>query len=139
MARQKLQPALTAEQDAFVRMEANGCTGAEIIKALWNIEPDDPGYHAKECMISRWRKHPLYAETWKDEVQKQCMPMLTMALRKLKKQASTDEQWLGNKAANDLLAFAKGRVFAEDERTVNVQITGLPDIGTPDGESGTED
>ena len=134
------RPYLTLEQEKMVRMEANGFTAPEIIKELWNIERhEDPiKYHRYECLLSRTRKHPKYAETWKDEVQRQCMPMMSEAMRKLKKQMRNDDQWLGNKAANDLMTFAKNRVFADEERAVTVHIEGMPEIGSPDGESGND-
>lgn len=131
---------LTAEAEQFVRMEANGYTTPEIIKEMWGMtEADDPkAYHNIECKLSRWRKHAKYAEIWKDEVQRQCLPMMSEAIRKLRKQMRQDDQWLGNKAANDLVAFSKARVFADEDKAVTVRIEGMPDLGSPDVESGID-
>ena len=140
MARRKSME-LTTEQDKFVRMEANGYLSPEIIKELWGLTREDgKAYHNAECRLSNWRRHPKYQETWKDEVQRQCLPMMSEALRRIRTQMQKDDQWLGNKAANDLLAFGKSRIFGEEDRAVTVKVEGMPELGSPDdGESGMQD
>lgn len=133
-----IRPELTVEQDRFVRMEANGYTSPEIIMAIWGLkESDDPkAYHNCECKMSRWRKHPKYLETWKDEVSSLSVKLMNKGLSTIRKQMDASEPWLANKAANDGVNFAKSRIFAEDERSISVQITGMPDLGSPDQENG---
>jgi hypothetical protein len=123
---------LTVDQERFVRMEANGIPTLEIIKAIFGLEPDDPEYHSAECKLSRWRKHPKYEECWKDEIRKQCFPLMSKAMRKLNQQVESEEGWLSNKASNDIINIAKQRIFGNEDNTVNVQVTGMPDLGSPD-------
>ena len=127
---------LTVDQDRFIRMEANGYTTPEIILAIWGLkEADDPKeYHNYECKLSRLRKHPMYLETWKDEVGKVSMKLMNKGLKKIMAQIDANEPWLANKAANDGVNFAKSRIFADEDRAITVQIEGLPDIGSPDDE-----
>ena len=122
---------LTVEQNKFVRMEANGYTTPEIIMELWGKTPDDPTYHNLECKLSRWRKHPKYVETWKDEISSVSIKLMNKGLGKILRQMDASEPWLANKAANDGVNFARSRIFVDEERAINVQITGLPDIGSP--------
>ena len=56
------------------------------------------------------------------------------AVQVIKGQLRSDQGWLQNKAANDLLNYGKAQIFGDEERTVHVQIDGLPDIGSPDEE-----
>ena len=73
-------------------------------------------------------------------MQRQCLPMMSEALRRIRTQMQKDDQWLGNKAANDLLAFGKSRIFGEEDRAVTVKVEGMPELGSPDdGESGMQD
>lgn len=123
---------LTVQQDKFVRMEANGYTSEEIIRELWGAGRDDPEYHAYQCRLSRWRQHPAYMEAWKDEISKVSVKLMNKGLGKILHQMDANEPWLANKAANDGVNFAKSRIFADEDRTVNVQINGMPDIGSPD-------
>ena len=131
-----MNPLLTVDQDRAVRMEANGYTTPEIILAIWGLkEADDPKeYHNYECKLSRLRKHPMYLETWKDEVGKVSIKLMNKGLKKIMAQMDANEPWLANKAANDGVNFARSRVFAEEDRAISVKIEGMPDLGTPDGE-----
>ena len=128
----KKNPNLTVKQEQFVRMEANGMNGTQIIPILFGLHPDDPGWHAAECTLSRWRQHPKYAEVWKDEVGHKVFPMLSKAINKLNAQVDSNTDWLANKAANDIVNFAGKKIFGNDENTVTVNIQGMPDIGSPD-------
>ena len=123
---------LTKEQDRFVRMEANGYTTPEIIKDLWGKDSSDPEYHAIECKLSRWRKHPAYMETWKDEIGRISVKLMNKGLGKILHQMDSEKEWLANKAANDGVTFARSRIFAEEDRAITVQVSGMPEIGSPD-------
>lgn len=129
---------LTVQQDKFVRMEANGYTTPEIIMELWGMKKaDDPkAYHNLECKLSDWRKHPKYMDTWKDEIASVSVKLMNKGLGKILHQMDSDMDWLANKAANDGVNFARSRIFADEDRAINVQITGMPDIGSPDQDDG---
>jgi len=137
---------LTVEQDLFARMEARGLETPEIIWELWKVkEKDDPNhYHNLECKLSRWRKHPKFYEAWMDEVRKTVsLKLMAKGLKKILAQVDSDEPWLANKAANDAVNFAKGRIFVEDENRVVVEFAdggSMPVLGTPDqDETDTEE
>lgn len=126
---------LTVMQDKIVRMKANGYTNREIIREVWNLEEaDDPkAFHAKELYIRRWMHHPQVAEVWKDEIRRQVLPMLSKGLKVIRNQADmTTNDWLANKAANDLITFAGKQAFGDEQNRITVQIQGMPDLGTPD-------
>ena len=129
---------LTQEQERFVRMEANGYSTPEIIMDLWGMkESDDPkAYHNLECKLSRWRSHPKYEECWKDEVRKYDFSDYTRARKTLRKSMDNEkDQWLAMQSAVNVMNAAGKRIFGSEENTVTVQITsGMPEIGTPDGD-----
>ena len=123
---------LTVEQEKFVRMEANGISRQEIIKALFGIEYNADGYHAAECKLSRWADHPKYEEVWKDEVRKQDFGDYTKARRTLRRSMDDSDKWLAMQSAVNVLNNSGKRIFGDDDKTVHVQIEGMPDIGSPD-------
>lgn len=132
-------PNLTAEQDRFVRMEANGMTSSEIILAIWGLkEADDPlVYHRYECKLSRWRKHPKYDEVWREEVRSQDYGDYTEARRTLRRTMRNEkDQWLAMQSAVNILNNSGKRIFGAEENTVTVNIQGMPDLGSPDQENG---
>ena len=133
MAKNK-QP-LTSDQERFVRMSAQGCSRPEILKAVFGLDiatAPEKEIHNADAKMSRWRKHPDFEPTWKDEVKTILLGCTSEAIQTIKRQMREKDDWLQNKAANDLLNYGKAQIFGDEERTVHVQIEGLPDIGSPD-------
>lgn len=127
---------LTVFQEQVIRARAQGCTNVEIIEKLFGIKKgDDPKYHNAEQQICKWMKHPDVTRIWKEELRKSSLPLMSEALILLRKQMRTKQKgaaWLRNKAANDVLNFVKNQISAEEERSITVQVQGMPEIGTPD-------
>lgn len=131
----KAKQPLNADQERFIRMSAQGKSRAEILKAIFNLDigssPENEIHNADNKM-SRWRKLPEFESIWKDEVKQILYGCTAEAVQVIKGQLRSDQGWLQNKAANDLLNYGKGQIYGDEERTVHVQIDGLPDIGSPD-------
>lgn len=131
----KAKQPLNADQERFIRMSAQGKSRAEILKAIFNLDigssPENEIHNADNKM-SRWRKLPEFESIWKDEVKQILYGCTAEAVQVIKGQLRSDQGWLQNKAANDLLNYGKGQIYGDEERTVHVQIEGLPDIGSPD-------
>ena len=126
---------LTVEQDRFVRMEANGYTTREIILDLFGVkeEEDDRAYHNLEVRLSRWRDHPKYEETWKDEVRKQDFRDYTNARKVLRRSMNQEKDgWLSMQSAVNVMNNSGKRIYAGEDSAVTVRIEGMPDLGTPD-------
>ena len=130
----KKNPDLTVEQERFVWMEANGYASPEVILELWGIKKeDDPRvYHNMECRLSDWRKHPKYAERWKEVVRQYDYSDYTRARRTLRRSMDDSDKWLAMQSAVNVMNTSGKRIFGEEENTVTVKIEGLPDIGSPD-------
>lgn len=131
-ARQGPKAELTVQQDQFVRMEANGLSSPDIIMKLWGISKEDEGYHAAECRLSRWRKHPKYTEIWMDEVRKNDFGDYVKARNTLRRSMDADDQWLAMQSAVNVMSAAGKRIYGQEDNTVHVQVEGLPEIGSPD-------
>ena len=126
---------LTADQERFIRMSAQGKSRKEILKAVFNLDiatASDSDVHSADCKMTRWRKLPEFESIWKDEVKQILYGCTAEAVQVIKGQLRSDQGWLQNKAANDLLNYGKTQIYGDEERTVHVQIEGLPDIGSPD-------
>ena len=133
MARYGPKPALTVEQDRFVRMEANALSTPEIIEKLWGITPDLEKYHSYECKLSRWRKLPQYIDVWMDEVRKNDFADYVKSRKTLRKSMDADDQWLAMQSAVNVMSAAGKRIYGQEDNTVHVQIdSGMPELGSPD-------
>ena len=124
---------LTGPQESVARMDAGGIPTSEIIEKLYGItrEKDPKAYNRYEQRIFRWRKLPAYRECWKDEVQRIVQMTMGKAFQVIRNQLDSDNEWIANKAANDVLTLAQRVVFADDEKQLTVRIEGMPEIGSP--------
>ena len=127
---------LNAKQELFIRMSARAKSRAEILREVFGLElgKDDPRtINNADVQMTRWRKLPEFETVWKDEIRRVLLDSAGLAMQVLNKQLiSEDIPWLQNKAANDLLNYGKGQIYGDEERTVHVQIAGMPDLGSPD-------
>ena len=128
-------------QERFVRTEARGASRQELLREFFGIEDiktaEYKQVNAADQQMHRWRQHPEYDAIWKDEVRKMLYGTTGEALRVIRSQLRDAEKpWLANKAANDVLNYGKSQIFGDEERTINVQVSGLPDLGEPDPEDG---
>lgn len=133
------QDKLPYNVDLFIRMSARGCTRPEILKEVFKIEdPSDPdaypAVHSADCKMTRWRKHPLFHQTWDDEMKKLDYSALSKAKLRLRQQLDNSNDWLVNKAANDLITQGTKRIYGDEDSAIKVKIEGMPEIGSPDGE-----
>ncbi len=124
---------MTAQIENFIRMEARGEDSATILKEIFGLSRDDPGAHAAQCKMSRWRHREDYQAIWDDEMKARVRRCIPRAVGRLEQQIDNSNDWLANKAANDVVNLAKTTgIFQSDEKAINVKIEGMPEIGTPD-------
>ena len=124
----------TTQQERFIRMEANGYSAAEIIREVFGTEKGDPDYHAKECIMSRWRALPAYDEIWRDETRKQDYSDYSAARRTLRRTMASSDDWLSMQSAVNVLSNTGKRIYRDDDSTITVKLEGMPDLGSPDQE-----
>jgi len=124
--------------DKFIRMEANMVSREQKLKELFGVDlatASEKEIHNADATMSRWRKHPLYDEIWKDEVRSQEYADYTEARRVLRQgMRQQTDGWLAMNSAVNALSHASKRLFHDEDSAITVKIEGLPDIGTPDAE-----
>lgn len=128
---------MTAQIENFLRMEARGEDHAVILKELFGPESltDPAKKSAAESKMSRWRKRPDAKAIWEDELSATVKRRIPDAMSRLLKQIDNSNDWVANKASNDILLLAaKIGVIKNEETAVKVQIEGMPDLGAPDDE-----
>ena len=129
---------MNARIENFIRAEARGEPHSQILKEQFGIdENSDPKDKARaEQKMFHLRHRPDADAIWQDELKsivKRCVPNAAIRIRN---QIDSDTEWLANKAANDVITLA-GRigVIKNEETALKVEISGMPDIGSPDDEN----
>jgi len=126
---------MTAQMENVIRAEARGDPYDEILEKYFGITKDsDPkARHNVQCKMSDWRKRPDYKPIWDDELAATVRRHVPGAVKRLNKQVDNENDWVANKASNDVLGLAaRLGVIRTEETAVKVQIEGMPDLGAPD-------
>ena len=129
---------ITARIEGFIRAEARGESADDILREFFNLDPDncDPKEKNKAYQqMYRWRHRPDAGAIWQDELKATVRRRVPAAVNRIRSQVDSDTEWLANKAANDVITLASRiGVIKTEETALNVQIQGMPDIGSPDDE-----
>ena len=126
---------MTAQIENFLRAEARGEPHEQILLDLFGPEfvSDPVKKNAAESKMARWRKRPDAKAIWDDELSATVKRRLPDAMSRLLKQIDNSNDWVANKASNDILTLAaRIGVIKNEETAVKVEVSGLPDLGSPD-------
>jgi len=117
-------------------MEANSASRADKLKEIFGIDlatAPEKQVHNADAAMSRWRKHPMFDQAWKEEQRRWCYEDFTLAMSVFRKGMKQDKDgWLAMNSAVNALSNANKRLFHDEDSAVTVRIEGLPDIGSPD-------
>lgn len=132
----KTEMKLTEDMKGFIRDDARGVPTDELIRRWMHVDPStftDKEKNKYAQRVFRWRHHSQYDAIWNDEIRQLLKRNVPASLSRIGKQVDSDTEWLANKAANDTLTWAsKVGVIKTEETAMKVEITGMPDLGSPD-------
>ena len=74
----------------------------------------------------------MYDSIWKDELSRQDYSDYSKAREVLRKSMKSSDGWLAMNSAIQVINNGNKRLFNEDNNKVTVEITGMPEIGSPD-------
>jgi len=119
-------------------MEANSASRADKLKEIFGVDMEtatEKEIHNADAAMSRWRKHPMFDQAWKEEQKRWCYEDFTLAMSVFRRGMKQDKDgWLAMNSAVNVLSNANKRLFHDEDSAVTVKIEGLPDIGSPDEE-----
>ena len=134
----KTEMKLTEDMKGFIRDDARGVPTDELIRRWMHVEPStftDKEKNKYAQRVFRWRHHSQYDTIWNDEVKQLLKRNVPASLLRIGQQIDSDTEWLANKAANDTLNWAsRTGVIKTEETALQVQIQGMPEIGSPEDE-----
>ena len=127
---------MTSKMENFIRAEARGEPHDKILIEIFGVDPADKKAKAQaEQYMWRWRNRPDADAIWQDELKKTVRRRVPAAMNRILKQVDSQTEWLANKAANDIMTLAsRTGIIQNEEQAMQIQIQGMPDIGSPDDE-----
>jgi len=128
---------MTAKIENCIRADARGEPHDKIMEEFLGITKDStPQERNKaEQQLYRWRHRPDADAIWQDELRAVVRRHVPCSIGKIRSQIESNTDWLANKAANDVITLASRiGVIRTEETAMKVEISGMPDLGSPDQE-----
>ena len=109
-----------------------GYSDADIIRELWPEAETKNQIDSRRNRLRKLRRNEKFQEYYRTLVTEWSIHHVGRALQKLSEQIDSNQPWLANKAANDVLLQSKALTAGMDDGTVVVKVEGMPELGTPD-------
>lgn len=110
-----------------------GFTDEQIVKEIWDVADDDKkGMRNGKGRLRTLRANEKFQEYYRSLVTEWSVHHAGKALITIANQMDSNQPWLANKAANDVLTYSKTVINGADDNTVLIKFEGMPEIGTPD-------
>lgn len=130
------QRPFTDEMRKWMRCVVRNASRPEIFQEVFglDIKQMSPAEQNKiDVKLCRWRDHPDYQKEWINAFKQSWGPIMAKALAVVDEGLDDNSlPWRKTQHANLALAYGTKLIVGEEERTVHVQIEGMPDIGSPD-------
>lgn len=127
---------VSQEMKDFMKLEVRNASRPEIFRELFGLnvsELSEKEANKYDAKIYRWRHHDEYQKEWISAFKQSWGPIMAKALAVVDEGLDDNSlPWRKTQHANLALAYGTKLIVGEEERTVHVQIEGMPDIGSPD-------
>lgn len=128
---------ITKDQFRAVTYLAEGWPYERIACAIWDVTDGNGRTDAEKMKkakkkLGEWFHSPKVMEAYRTYVKDEMLPVIMRSLKRIDAQIDDENGWLSNKAANDILTRYGNILFGEEDKTVRVQIVGMPELGEPD-------
>lgn len=127
---------LNARQAMACRLMAEGKDEKDVLAVIFGIGPESTDHDKRSAAIQlhKWMRKPEYAECYRAIVREIAFPAYGAAQQRLCQQIYSNNDWLANKAANDVLTRFGPYVMGEEDKQIKVVVEGMPALGTPDAD-----
>jgi hypothetical protein len=113
-------------------MMFRGFTDEQMVRELWPDKETKGQIDAAKKRLRNLRKDEKFQEYYRTLVQEWSIHHVGRAFNKLAEQIDSNQPWLANKAANDVLQHSKQMITGMDDGTVVVKVEGMPELGVPE-------
>lgn len=138
MARKSKNPVslgLSAKQRTAADLLAKGRDEDQVVYTLYGARseyPEErPAYTKGLRELRRWMRLPAFQELYRARVLSVAMPMYGKALQTIKSQMDSDNAWIAQGAAREVLSRFGDAVMGTESNETVIKIEGMPTIGEP--------
>ena len=139
MARKSKNPTdlgLNAKQKTAADLLAKGRDEDQVVYAIYGARPqyseEKAAYTRGLRELRRWMRLPAFQELYRARVMSVALPMYGKALQTIQTQMDSENAWIAQGAAREVLTRFGDVVMGADSKEVTIRVEGMPTIGTPD-------
>lgn len=136
MAEIEVKGELTRIQKAAARMLARGESEADILACIFKVGAEATPYQKNKALtqLRKWTKNQKFKEYYREVTNDIALAAVGSANMEIYKQLKSNNPWIVNKAANDILSRFLPNIMGENDKQVVVKVEGMPALGTPDAD-----
>lgn len=131
---------VTIKEAQAARLLAQGEPFDNVALASYGSPMEDPNDEKEQRKmlnkarrtLRKWMQDPRFQEVYKAIIMETVLPAYGKAIETLSTQTQSTNEWLANKASNDVLTRFGDMVMGRESQEVVVRIDGMPALGTPD-------
>lgn len=109
-----------------------GFTDEQIVREIWPQKTEPNQIRAAKQRLRNLRANEKFQEFYRTLISEWSIHHVGKAYNKLVEQIDSNQPWLANKAANDVIQHSRQMVSGADDGTVVVKVEGMPELGVPD-------
>ena len=115
----------------------------DLVPLLWDCRPskdsdigdrDERKVQSHMRTLRSWLKEPIFQEYYRGLHRQLGFPLYSKALRLMESQLDSNNPWLAQGAARDILTRLGNQVIGSEEQNVHVVFEGMPELGEPGDE-----
>lgn len=137
-----LRGQMTPQQKQWIRMTIAHASREEILREIFGVElhgGDARKINNADANMCRWKKHPQYEKEWQ-KAWREAWGELTYEAMSVFREGMRDAQlpWRRTQSAVQAMTYGQKNLVGDDATSIKVQVTGMPDLGSPDQDEGEE-
>lgn len=128
---------LTTQEFQVCRLIANGVEHEDIlgiVYKVWKDKTPESEYKNAERKLRNLCRKENFQACYTGLVRENAQPKFSHAMNKLFSQVDSRNEWVANKASNDVVNKFWPVFMGQEEQQITVRIEGMPELGVPDAD-----
>lgn len=127
---------LTAPQTQAARLLAEGKSDEEVMLAVFGGDGTEACARKNRKKLTEWKRMDEFVKCFRAIVNESGMGLYGRAMGKMVEQLDNKNPWVAQTAAREILTRFTPSLMGTEDKTVNVRVEGMPQLGTPPPDEG---
>lgn len=123
---------LNVKQALAAQMQAEGKPEEDILLVCFGEAKTPEEKKKQKAKLRSWRASKGFQDYYTDTVRMMLGPLYSKAMSKIGEQLDSDNAWIAQNAAREVLSRYGEAILGAEEKAVTVRIEGMPTLGVPE-------